>query len=134
MAARGGASDRDLRNMVYPTDSARRPAHAPRQWRPHPDNPDWAYLSDELERALVDAVRYGKPVAPVLREYGIVPMSYYRWMWVGEGRWTCWSDGRPIQPDVRGRYWRLCVALAEARLEHAADILEQLRALEHVHP
>jgi hypothetical protein len=129
MAARPRASDSYLRDTVYPYADPRRGTRAPRKWHPHPDNPDWAYLSDELERDLVEAASHGEPLAPVLREYGIVPMSYYRWLWVGEGRLCRWSDGRPIQHDVRQRYWQLCVRLAEARLEHAAARLEQLRAL-----
>jgi hypothetical protein len=112
---------------VYPWSSAALGVSAPK-WRPHPDNPAWAFLSDELEHDLATAVRHGRPVAPVLRAYGITPMSYARWRWVGEARMRSWSDGRPIQPEVRWRYWKFAVALAEARLEHAAATLEQLKA------
>jgi hypothetical protein len=119
------------RDMVYLRKSERRRGE-PRKWRPHPDNPHWAYLSDELERDLVAAVRHGEPVAPILREYGIVPMSYYRWQWIAQGRMRRWSDGRPIQLDVRSRCWELCIALASARCEYAAARLEQLLGLQHV--
>ena len=132
MAARPRASDRDLRDTVYPMVGPRRGAHAPRKWRPHPENPHWAYLSDELERDLVAAVQHGEPVAPILRESGIVPTSSYRWQWIAQGRMRFWSDGRPIQPDVRERCWELCIALARALCAHAADTLEQLLELQHV--
>jgi hypothetical protein len=120
---------------AYPSDKRPRTARRPGKWRPHPDNPDWAYLSPELEQDLVAAVRHGQPVRPILREYGLDnPMSFYRWRWVGEGRMRCWRDGRPIQPDVRQRYWEFCVALARARCEHATDKLEELLELQRVRP
>lgn len=35
----------------------------------------------------------GEHIVGVLRAYGTVRMSYYRWLWIGQGHLTTWSGG-----------------------------------------
>jgi hypothetical protein len=88
----------------------------------------WAVLTPELQDDLHHAVRHGQSVASVLARHGVKRMSYYRWLWVGSGRWRTWGDGTHISTYDRKRYAAFALLLAEARLERAHDEVQRLRA------
>jgi hypothetical protein len=97
---------------------------------PHPDNPQWNYLSEPLHDAIVHAVRNWQSLSRVLDAYGITNrQAYYRWLDIGRGQMTEWGDGTPINDTDYARCRQLLMDVTRARIAREQEQLGRIQEI-----